>query len=55
MKNFFIAIFAALFLLTVSSVFIVKEGQRTIAFQFKKIKRCLDVQLGTAVVVEGDL
>jgi membrane protease subunit HflC len=39
MKNFFIAIFAALFLLTVSSVFIVKEGQRTIAFQFKKIKR----------------
>ncbi|WP_426359555.1 protease modulator HflC [Pseudocolwellia sp. HL-MZ19] len=39
MKNFIIAIVAALFLLTVSSVFVVSEGQRGIVFQFSKIKR----------------
>lgn len=39
MKNFSIAILVAVFLLAVSSVFIVYEGQRGIVFQFKKIKR----------------
>jgi len=39
MKNFFIAVIAALFLLTVSSVFVIYEGQRGIVFQFSKIKR----------------
>jgi len=39
MKNFFIAVVAALFLLTVSSVFVIYEGQRGIVFQFSKIKR----------------
>jgi membrane protease subunit HflC len=39
MKNFIIAIVAALFLLTVSSVFVISEGQRGIVFEFSKIKR----------------
>ena len=39
MKNFTIAIVAALFLLAVSSVFVIFEGQRGIVFQFSKIKR----------------
>lgn len=39
MKNFIVIILAVLFLLVVSSVFIVSEGQRGIVFQFKKIKR----------------
>jgi modulator of FtsH protease HflC len=39
MKNFIIAIIAAIFLLVVSSVFVVFEGQRGIVFQFSKIKR----------------
>ena len=39
MKNFFIAIVALVFILTVSSVFIIYEGQRGIVFQFSKIKR----------------
>ncbi|MCP4986280.1 MAG: protease modulator HflC [Colwellia sp.] len=39
MKNFFIAVVAALFLLTVSSVFVIYEGQRGIVLQFSKIKR----------------
>ena len=39
MKNFIIAIIAALFILTVSSVFVIYEGQRGIVFQFSKIKR----------------
>lgn len=39
MKNFIIAIIAALLLLTISSVFVVFEGQRAIVFQFSKIKR----------------
>jgi len=39
MKNFILAIVAALFLLAISSVFIVFEGQRGIVFQFSKIKR----------------
>lgn len=39
MKNLVMIILAALFLLIVSSVFIVSEGERGIVFQFKKIKR----------------
>ncbi|WP_448547331.1 protease modulator HflC [Thalassotalea fusca] len=39
MKNFIVAVVAVLFILTVSSVFIVFEGQRGIVFQFNKIKR----------------
>jgi membrane protease subunit HflC len=39
MKNFIIAVIAALFILTVSSVFVIYEGQRGIVFQFSKIKR----------------
>ena len=39
MKNFAIAIFTLLFVLVVSSVFIIYEGQRGIVFQFSKIKR----------------
>ena len=39
MKNFSIAILSLLFILVVSSVFIVYEGQRGIVFQFSKIKR----------------
>ncbi|GLX78145.1 protein HflC [Thalassotalea insulae] len=39
MKNFTIAIVTILFVLVVSSVFVVFEGQRGIVFQFSKIKR----------------
>ena len=39
MKNFMIAIVALILVLTVSSVFIIFEGQRGIVFQFSKIKR----------------
>jgi membrane protease subunit HflC len=39
MKNFSIAILTLLFVLAVSSVFIIYEGQRGIVFQFSKIKR----------------
>lgn len=39
MKNFSIATLIVLLLLTVSSVFVVNEGQRGIVFQFSKIKR----------------
>jgi len=39
MKNFTIAIVVALLMLTVSSVFVVFEGQRGIVFKFQKIKR----------------
>jgi len=42
MKNFSIAILALLLILTVSSVFVVYEGQRGIVFQFSKIKRDAD-------------
>lgn len=53
MKNFIIAIVAALFLLTVSSVFVVSEGQRGIVFQFSKIKR--DTATGDMLVYEPGL
>ncbi|WP_440875098.1 protease modulator HflC [Thalassotalea sp. PLHSN55] len=39
MKNFILLIVAALFVLVVSSVFVINEGQRGIVFQFSKIKR----------------
>ena len=39
MKNFILVIVGALFLLATSSVFIVFEGQKSIVFQFSKIKR----------------
>ena len=39
MKNFILAVIALLFILTVSSVFVVFEGQRGIVFEFSKIKR----------------
>lgn len=39
MKNFSIAIIAALLMLTMSSVFVINEGERGIVFQFSKIKR----------------
>lgn len=39
MKNFSIAILALVITLTISSVFVIYEGQRGIVFQFSKIKR----------------
>jgi modulator of FtsH protease HflC len=53
MKNFMIAIIAALFVLVVSSVFVVFEGQRGIVFQFSKIKR--DADTGNMMVYEPGL
>ena len=53
MKNFMIAIIAALFVLVVSSVFVVFEGQRGIVFQFSKIKR--DADTGNMIVYEPGL
>ena len=53
MKNFIIAIVALLFLLTVSSVFVVSEGQRGIVFQFSKIKR--DAATGDMLVYDPGL
>ncbi|MFT5756752.1 MAG: membrane protease subunit HflC [Alteromonadaceae bacterium] len=53
MKNFIIAIVAALFMLVTSSVFVVFEGQRGIVFQFSKIKR--DTESGQMKVYEPGL
>jgi membrane protease subunit HflC len=53
MKNFILAISAALFLLAVSSVFVVLEGQRGIVFEFSKIKR--DSSTGVMNVYEPGL
>ena len=53
MKNFLLAIVALLFVLTVSSVFVVFEGQRGIVFQFSKIKR--DGDTGDMKVYEPGL
>ncbi|MFT6692562.1 MAG: membrane protease subunit HflC, partial [Colwellia sp.] len=39
MKNLIIAIISLIFILTVSCVFIIYEGQRGIVFEFSKIKR----------------
>jgi len=53
MKNFSIAIISLLFVLVVSSVFIIYEGQRGIVFQFSKIKR--DSATGEMKVFEPGL
>jgi modulator of FtsH protease HflC len=53
MKNFFIAILVALLMLTISSVFVISEGQRGIVFQFSKIKR--DAQTDEMMVYEPGL
>lgn len=53
MKNLIIAIIAVLFLLTVSAVFVVSEGQRGIVFEFSKIKR--DSSTGDMKVYEPGL
>ena len=53
MKNFIIAIIALILVLTVSSVFIIFEGQRGIVFQFSKIKR--DADSGQMKVYEPGL
>ncbi len=53
MKNFSIAIISLLFILTVSSVFVIYEGQRGIVFQFKKIKR--DAQTDQMMIKEPGL
>ncbi|MBA6252528.1 protease modulator HflC [Colwellia sp. BRX8-7] len=53
MKNFIIALIVLFSVLTVSSVFIVFEGQRGIVFQFTKIKR--DADSGEMIVYEPGL
>lgn len=53
MKNFLAIILAGLFLLVVSSIFVVNEGQRGIVFQFSKIKR--DADTGSMKVYEPGL
>ncbi len=44
MKNIVMIVISLLLVMFVSSVFVVNEGQRAIAFQFKKIKRDADTQ-----------
>ncbi|SEL81259.1 protease FtsH subunit HflC [Colwellia chukchiensis] len=53
MKNFIMAIIALILVLTVSSVFVVFEGQRGIVFQFSKITR--DSTTGDMKVYEPGL
>ncbi|NQZ22373.1 MAG: protease modulator HflC [Colwellia sp.] len=53
MKNFIIATIALILVLTVSSVFIIFEGQRGIVFEFSKIKR--DADSGQMKVYEPGL
>ena len=53
MKNLIGIIVAALFLLTVSSVFVISEGERGIVFKFSKIKR--DSSTGEMQVFEPGL
>ena len=53
MKNFVIAIVVALFMLVISSVFVISEGQRGIVFQFSKIER--DSSTGDMKVFEPGL
>ena len=53
MKNFVLAIIALILVLTVSSVFVISEGQRGIVFQFSKITR--DVDTGDMKVYEPGL
>ena len=53
MKNLIVIIISVLFVLVVSSVFVVQEGQRGIVFQFSKIKR--DSDSGEMMVYEPGL
>jgi membrane protease subunit HflC len=53
MKNLMMALIALILVLTVSSVFIIFEGQRGIVFQFSKIKR--DADSGQMKVFEPGL
>ncbi|REL37024.1 protease modulator HflC [Thalassotalea euphylliae] len=53
MKNFIVTAIALLFILVVSSVFVVPEGQRGIVFQFSKIKR--DAATGEMRIYEPGL
>jgi membrane protease subunit HflC len=53
MKNFIIALIVLFLVLTVSSVFVVSEGQRGIVFQFTKIKR--DADTGEMIIYEPGL
>lgn len=53
MKNLIGIIIAALFLLSVSSVFVINEGERGIVFKFSKIKR--DSTTGEMLVFEPGL
>ena len=53
MKNFLAIIISALFLLMVSSVFVISEGERGIVFKFSKIKR--DSTTGDMMVFEPGL
>ena len=53
MKNLIGIIIAALFLLSVSSVFVINEGERGIVFKFSKIKR--DSSTGEMLVFEPGL
>ena len=53
MKNFSIAILTLVFVLGISSVFVVYEGQRGIVFQFSKIKR--DAATDQMVIFEPGL
>ncbi|GAA0823720.1 protease modulator HflC [Colwellia sp. D2M02] len=53
MKNFSIAIVALVFILVVSSVFVIYEGQRGIVFEFNKIKR--DSATGEMMIFEPGL
>ena len=53
MKNFLILIIAAFVVLTVSSVFVISEGERGIVFKFSKIKR--DSSTGDMMVFEPGL
>ena len=53
MKNFIIALIVLILVLSVSSVFIVFEGQRGIVFQFSKITR--DANTGEMKVYEPGL
>lgn len=52
MKNFSIALIITLLILSVSSVFVIKEGQRGIVMQFGKVKRD---EAGLTVVYEPGL
>jgi len=53
MKNLSIAIFSFFFIVAVSAVFVIYEGQRGIVFEFNKIKR--DAETGDMIIYEPGL